>query len=530
MSRFAFLRCRRLNEVRPWWSRPQGCGPAPAHALLLLQTWLLAAMLLAGCSSLPQHVDRPLSNALRHHQTTPLGRWVEQQRPPQSGANWSGFQLLASPEYAYDSRLALIDASQRTLDVQYYAIHADPSTERLLRHMQAAAQRGVRVRILIDDLNVAGADAQILQLAQLPGIEIRLFNPLPGSHQSKLLRLLDALHDFDRMQRRMHNKIFVADNSLAIAGGRNLGAPYFGHGSKGNFVDLEVLAAGPVVQDLSRSFDLYWNNTLSYPVSALHDRETAGDAWANSTQPDGGNGIDFAEQARQLVWAPAWVMVDQPDKLAPGLAPDNAPSTIDGLIDLMQQARQDLLMVSPYFVPGPAMMKVFEQLRARGVRLRVLTNSLASNDAPIAHVGYARHRKALLAMGVELYEMRAELASNIRTLDSSRSQRASLHTKLMIMDGHLIVVGSMNLDGRSHWQNTEVALLVDSAELASQALGALKATLRTGTYWLRLEHDQLVWLAPPGMATPTGWGEPDASAPLQWLLKLIAPLAPDELL
>ncbi|KAF1023407.1 MAG: Cardiolipin synthase C [Paracidovorax wautersii] len=450
----------------------------------------------------------------------------------------------------------MIEAAQKTLDIQYYAIHADTTTDALMQALRDAAARGVRIRILLDDLNTAGSNAQVLQLALVPGIEVRLFNPLPGSRQSQALRLLDALHDFNRIQRRMHNKIFVADNSIAITGGRNLGETYFGRGNASHFVDVDVLAAGPIVADLSRSFDQYWNNHLSYPVQSLKSRSdiealarpasrlavTGNDLPPGEGEPsnDGGREAErraVAERARgfdlrqlKLTWAPALMLVDQPDKLDPEHEGSQEPTTIDGLMDLMRRAQEDLLIVSPYFVPGPQMMAVFGELRRRGVRIRVLTNSLASNDAPVAHVGYARYRKALLALGIELYEMRAEQPRRIRGLGTSGSELASLHAKVLVMDGQVIVVGSMNLDLRSYLQNSEVALVIRSRTLAAQATRAVEPTLGSGAYRLELRDGQLIWHAPAGMAAPTGWGEPDASVPLQLMLKIIGPFAPDEML
>ncbi|MFT4192630.1 MAG: phospholipase D family protein [Comamonas sp.] len=514
-------------------------------------------VLLAACSSLPKDVVRPVSSALAQPESTALGSLVHAMRPASAGPRVSGFQLLGSPEQAFASRMALIEAATRTLDIQYYAIHADATTDELVTALRAAAARGVRIRILLDDLNAAGANAQLLQIALVPGIEMRLFNPLPGSRQSQVLRILDALHDFDRMQRRMHNKIFVADNSIAITGGRNLGETYFGRAEDGNFVDLDVLAAGPVVRDLSRSFDQYWNSHLSYPVESLKSAQeledlaqrsqqarqaAAGDKPADPQAPPIDTDAErqrftqaaerFDLQQLQLTWAPALMLVDQPDKLDPETDAEGGqpPTTIDGLMNLMRRAQGDLLIVSPYFVPGDAMMALFGQLRARGVRIRVLTNSLASNDAPAAHVGYARYRERLLAMGVDLYEMRAEQPRRIRGLGSSGTSRASLHAKLVIMDGQVIVVGSMNLDLRSQLQNSEVALLIRSRRLAAQATAAIEPTLRRGAYRLELHDRRITWLPPEGVPAPTGRGEPDASVPLQLLLKIIGPLAPDEML
>ena len=340
----------------------------------------------------------------------------------------------------------------KTLDLQYYAIHADASTERLLTGVVAAARRGVRVRVLLDDFHSTGRDAQVMRLAFEPNIEMRMFNPVPGARGSGLGRMLSMLADFKRMQQRMHNKLFIADNAMGVSGGRNLGDAYFGNAESGNFVDMDVLAAGPVVQELSRSFDSYWNNQRAYPVQSLITRKEldalrssfdASDAATPATpnpttepqgQPQGSDAqrayiwnqepMDLAQAG--LVWAPAAVLVDQPAKIPsdePNGAvplPERAPSgasplsitarktpgtpaaapvagdaatdtVVDGLLQLMGYARKELLIISPYFVPGPDMLQAFAAARARGVRVRVLTNSLASNDAPIAHVGYARH-------------------------------------------------------------------------------------------------------------------------------------------
>ncbi len=250
--------------------------PAGRGWLVLLRV-VLTAMLAtwaAGCASLPSNVARPVSQAFAAPDETPLGRLVQQRRT-QAGVTRSdsGFRLLDSVDLAFTSRLALIDGAQRTLDLQYYAIHADSSTEQLLERVRAAAARGVRVRILLDDFNTVGADAQVLRLAFLKNVELRLYNPLPGSRRSLVGRVFTSLHDFDQIQKRMHNKLFIADNAWGITGGRNLGDAYFGRGEESNFVDLDVLAAGRIVRDMSASFDVYWNNKLAFPVEALLDKE-----------------------------------------------------------------------------------------------------------------------------------------------------------------------------------------------------------------------------------------------------------------
>lgn len=555
--------------------------PRPLFWLLLWRCALAVALAssAAGCASLPANTDRAASKALATPEQSALGRLVQERRGQAGVRHQSGFHLLDSVDAAFTSRLALIAAAERTLDLQYYAIHADASTEVLLQGLRAAARRGVRIRILLDDFNTVGDDAQVLRLAFEPNVDIRLFNPLTGSRRSLVGRVVTSLQDFGRIQKRMHNKLFIADNAMGIAGGRNLGDAYFGSDEKSNFVDLDVLAAGAIVRDMSASFDRYWNDKLAYPVQTLmsaqdlerlRQRPPEGGAPGGSAPPASTipvaaaavepsrtgtilpgltptavvtaapRGMDLARVA--LVWAPAVLLVDEPGKIGPDDDEVDAGETVvDGLLQLMRQARQDILIVSPYFVPGAAMMEVFGQLRAKGIRIRVLTNSLASNDAPAAHAGYARYRRQLLQQGVELYEMRSSQEGNVSGMGSTpgpgsgggskgSSSRASLHSKAVIVDQRLAVIGSMNLDLRSQRQNSEVALLIRSSTIARQAARQVDAMLAQGAYRVQLVDGRLAWQAPPGASFQDARSEPDASLRLRLLVRLIGPLAPDEML
>ena len=555
---------------------------------------------LSACAELPKNVDRPVSTALTSPAGTTLATVVQKRREAGKGRFDSGFMLLDGPPAAYGSRLALVEGAQKTLDLQYYAIHADASTARLLIGVRDAARRGVRVRILLDDFHSTGRDAVVMRLAFEPNIEMRMFNPLAGARASTVGRLFNSLDDASRIQQRMHNKLFIADNVLAVTGGRNLGDAYFGNASRANFIDLDVLVAGPLVQDLSRSFDAYWNNERAYPVQSLVTRKELDEMRANAKKADAaqsdpssapGNGEQrpqgeaptpeqrahaWDQKAMDLstatfVWAPAVVLVDRPGKIpadgaasgtgsgkAPGLvvsrqngrpsgaqpgnsldaAADTAAAgdtVVEGLLQLIGQARSDLLIISPYFVPGPDMNQAFASARARGVRVRVLTNSLASNDAPVAHVGYARHRDELLAMDIELYELRSEQAGLSSAFGGSGSNvsgesRSMLHSKVLVMDNRLLVVGSMTLDLRSQLQNTEIALLIRSDELSRVAAGKIETALREGSWRVERTDGQLVWRAPQDSGVQDTTTEPDASASLRMMLKLFGPLAPDRLL
>ena len=537
-----------------------------ARPLFALFCPLWVCLLLTGCTALPTDVHRPVSVALENSLDTRLGMAVTARALAAKTLNDSAFTLVSSAALAFDSRMALVEAAEKTLDLQYYAVHADNTTDQLFAALQRAAGRGVRVRILLDDYNTAGKDSQVLRLAFEPNIEMRLFNPLPSHRASQLWRIISSLSNAARLQRRMHNKIFVADNAIAITGGRNLGDTYFGQSDGVNFVDIDVLVAGRMARDLSRSFDQYWNNPLAYPVQSLMTAKEVlalkpklaasrqgqeGFAPASVDTPAGpantvGNAVIHGRytpvnlQLMTWTWAASTLLVDKPSKIA-----DDADATeasndtaVDGLLSLMQRAKSDLLVVSPYFVPGPEMMNQFADIRRRGVRIRVLTNSLASNDAVAAHAGYARYREKLLAMGVEVYEMRSEQRGTVAGLRSSLgsagssggTSRASLHAKAVVVDNRLLVVGSMNLDLRSKLQNSEVAVVIRSGKLASEATALIEPALTAGAYRVELADGRLVWRAPAGSGLPDAISEPDASFALKILVKLIAPFAPDEML
>src|SRR5580693_2897936 len=233
------------------------------------KTWLaLALSILAGCASLPQHVRKPPSTALGDPQDTALGRIVAESEEGK-GRTLSGIRLLSSGDEALDSLVALADHAERTLDIQYYIIRQDESARTLLDHVREAADRGVRVRVLVDDLNTTGEDRRFLHLGHHVNIEVRVFNPFPGGRSATWSRILTSISDIPRINHRMHNKLFVADNELAITGGRNIGDEYFTLDKHSNFIDLDVVVAGPVVAQLSASFDAFWNSKYAYPIASI---------------------------------------------------------------------------------------------------------------------------------------------------------------------------------------------------------------------------------------------------------------------
>ena len=543
------------------------------------RAWLAAVLSavvlgLAGCGNLPAQAPHEPTHALASNTGLPLAALVDASRPKDDKRpSLSGFRLLGSSEAAYGSRMALIDAATKTLDLQYYTIHYDSSTEALMERLREAARRGVRVRLLLDDFNAVGKNVAVLRLDLEPGIEVRMFNPVSGPRSSQAGRILGSLFDFKRIQQRMHNKILVADNTLAVAGGRNLGDAYFGQSDTSNFLDLDLLVAGPMVTDLSHSFDAYWNDIRAYPVrnvlsgndlkafyadpapappaassAGTQTRVASAPVDAADTTPAApavveGHPVPGATaMAREiqsgtlaLAWAPSALLVDKPTKIAPENPLDESDrddNVVDGVLNIVTRAQKEVLIISPYFVPGPRMMEVFTTLRQRGVRVRVLTNSLASNDAPLAHVGYARYRQPLLEAGVELFEMRAEGKTQQRFFGSTPDSRASLHTKALVIDSRLLVVGSMNLDLRSQLQNTELGMVIRSRKLSAAMEAAIDQSL-DDSYELSLQDGQLRWTTPsetPGQPGEVLSSEPDARMGLKILLKLAGPFAPEEML
>lgn len=401
---------------------------------------------------------------------------------------------MASGQSAFMTRSALADAAERTLDLQYYSVGDDLTTDLLLLGILGAAERGVRVRILLDDISPLARDFGRRASAAHPGIHVRLFNPFKVAGTSSLLRLGEFIFDSERLNRRMHNKLWVTDNAVAIVGSRNLGDEYFSANSNVNFYDIDVLAAGPIVAELSRAFDNYWNSPAAVPVQAFGDTPDAaetefvrralqarsascGDAPPCAWRDQGSWREALGADNVTLTWAPALLRYDQPDQDKATLTSGIAHGAID---DEPGGARtqNELLIVSPYFVPSPTGRRHLAQMRERGVRIAVLTNSLASTDSASAHAGYARHRAELLREGIVLHELRPE--SRLRHRRSHRwghASPSSLHAKVMVQDRARVIVGSMNQDPRSRLHNTEAWLVIESSTLAAE----LAAVFEEGT-------------------------------------------------
>jgi cardiolipin synthase C len=468
---------------------------------------------LTGCASLPSDYPREFSRAWDRPQETKLGRSLtaDVERHP----GMSGFYLLSSGMDAFIARMALAEAAERTLDLQYYIFHGDLTGKLILDNVFRAAERGVRVRILIDDTTAKGRDARIAEIASYPRIDVRVFNPFAG--RSSATWLFSAGADFDRINHRMHNKMFVADNQAGIVGGRNIGDEYFGAREGVNFADMDLLAVGPVVQDLSRRFDEYWNSEWAYPIESLHTAaaDTTGIKKGRDELAAHRSAAQDSEYARRLkdsdllkklldsslsfVWAPAQIVADRPDKVARAGKPPASEGSGGKLRLLAENARREIIISSPYFIPGTNGIRFFEKLRNKGVRVRILTNSFAGNDVAIVHSGYAKYRKDLLKLGVELHELKPSLdAAKEKELKRFGSSGASLHAKAFVFDREQLFVGSLNLDPRSVDLNTELGIIVESPELAGELAQQFEELLRPEySYKLELDPsgDDLTWVS-----------------------------------
>jgi len=444
----------------------------------------------------------------------------------------SGLEALAA-------RLALIELAQSSVDIQVYIWRNDESGRGLAAALWLAASRGVRVRLLLDDWGAGLPDAMLVQLDQHPNIDVRLFNPLAWRHA----RWLSALLNFSQANRRMHSKAMVADGQMSIVGGRNLGDEYFERRTELEFADLDLLAAGPVVAEVAASLDAYWNSPWAAPIGHLAaapppqalqalpaaqvDIEVAWDSAYWQRVRD----TAFAQKLRSgdLRWfaGKAQALADPPDKLMQEIGPQSLNTLQVLLSNAVGSVSQEVILISPYFVPGVNGVAMLRRLREQGVRVQVISNSLAATDVPAVHSGYANYRKALLEMGVALYEVRADAphGSGWRQLvGSAGSSRVSLHAKTFIFDRRYLFVGSLNLDLRSVRLNNEIGLVIDNPALAQAMVQGLQQQLPESSYQVKLQDGQLLWSSQHGGKTEQWTQEPQSPWWLRlgvWLMSLL---------
>jgi putative cardiolipin synthase len=409
-------------------------------------------------------------------------------------AGMSGFSLLVDDGHAFTLRHELALAADRSIDAQYYIWENDDTGRLLARDLLEAAGRGVRVRVLLDDIHTGGQDFTIAALDEHPNIEIRLFNPF----DNRVFRNLNLVTDLSRLNHRMHNKALIVDGVAAIVGGRNIGDDYFGLSSVANFRDLDAVAMGPVVAEIASSFEAYWNSPQAKPVGAvasdLPSPEEASRlrdslaAWAQSLQDFPYALSDSREAslrslgrtARALAWAPATVAWDQPDKRGN----DHGGGVLPAVRRALERAEREVLIEAAYFVPGDAYTRLLTSLAGRGIHVRSLTNSAATNDLVPAHAGYTRYRERLLRGGVELYEFRPDATGPRRGWPArAGSSRASLHSKVTVIDARTVIIGSFNPTPRSVEMNTEIGVIIESPSLAAQVREFMDVGVAAANAW-----------------------------------------------
>lgn len=514
---------------------------------------VIAVVFVRILNPLPSLAGREASRAVELNRTGMLGDAIKRGIAPDAGQ--SGLRLLPDGKEAFATRMLLARAAERSIDAQYYIWHDDLTGGLLFDELRAAADRGVRVRLLLDDNNTAGLDPLLARLDAHPNLELRLFNPFTV----RWPRLLGWVADFSRLNRRMHNKSFTIDNGVTVIGGRNIGDEYFGAGAGALFVDLDTLAIGPVVQDTSRDFDAYWNSASAYPAERIlgsdaaqkplsrADRSTRAARQYLQALDEAGIVQQLTGGNLELTWAPVSLVSDDPGKALGQAKPSDL--LIIQLEEVLGVPRERLGLVSGYFVPTYAVVDKLGAAASRGAKVQVVTNAFEATDVPLVHSGYAGDRKPMLRAGVQLWELKKgpgdetpirQGGSRGSGLGGSGTGSASgvpqgagqaLHAKTFTVDGKRLFVGSFNLDPRSARLNTELGFVIDSPALTSFVEQRLREGLPQAAYQVRLnEQGDLEWVEQQGRRTVVHRTEPGTTAwsrfviavlslmPVEWLL------------
>ncbi len=489
--------------------------------LLPVFTVLMLAVL-GGCASLPPGSDYPKveSHSLSDPDATALGRRFA--GASHANADKSAFRIFNVGVDGFLMRLEMIDAAERSLDLEYYIFRGDESGRLLTNALVRAADRGVRVRVLVDDGETVPGDEQLLRISGHAAIEIRVFNPWAYRGHSPLRRDAEFVLRHSRLDYRMHNKMLIADGAVALVGGRNVGDQYFQIDPDSQFADDDLFAGGPIVHTLSTEFDEFWNSTLAIPAKALVPHKTP-DPEAPRRVRNAAHapkmvkaGLNHSEKLATgepfagilsglspLIWADAEPVYDSPDKKRVVTGTGAGSQLYEPVANAMRQAQSELLLITPYFIPTEDEVRLVEARRAQGVRVRILTNSLESAPDLAAHSGYKHYRVQLLREGVEFNEVRSLLGDTRGSGQSAQLSRYgnyALHAKLLVVDRKTLFIGSMNFDQRSQRLNTETGLIIHDPGLSQQTAARFEAMTRQ-------ENSYSVLLRP---------GEPRGSSRLIW--------------
>lgn len=513
---------------------------APAGALLV------AALALGGCASLPPLDGRIPSTALTETADTSLGKAVT--AADRDREDESGIYPLPQGRDAFAARVVLARAAERSLDVQYYIWHADTTGFLLLEELWNAAERGVRVRMLLDDNGIKGLDPVLAVFDGHSNIEVRLYNP----YANRGFKPLGYITHFKRLNRRMHNKSFTADTQLTIVGGRNVGDEYFGAGEATLFVDLDVVAAGPVAGEVANAFDLYWNSNSAYPADGLVGKPAPNGVAALKARfaavhssPEAAEYIQAIRETRlvesflahevQFDWSCVELLYDPPGKTLGEV--EKANLLLSDLKRAIGEPQRELDIVSPYFVPGKTGTKNLSAYPESGIKLRIVTNSFAATDVGAVHAGYAKSRKALLRSGTRLYELKPNAPADGAPSDGhpkkgTGSSSASLHGKTLQVDRSRVFVGSFNLDPRSVNLNTEMGLMIEDPRLADALSDWVDRVPQTVAYEVILTADGrgLEWIELTGQGEIRYHKDPKVGFLKRLLAKIIGWLPIDWML
>jgi putative cardiolipin synthase len=489
-------------------------------ALILLS--LISSLLFFSCATLPEYVPQAPTSAWQSPEETTAGRIFADDIAANPGK--SGAILLPGGREALLIRNAMGGIAERTLDVQYYIWKGDTVGLLLLKRLVEAADRGVRVRVLLDDQTVKAKDISLASFSGHPNMEIRLFNPMAGRKKGAVA----FFADFSRVNHRMHNKLFVMDNTIAVIGGRNIADRYFGVSSKANTRDLDVAVVGPVVQELSNTFDLFWNSQWAYPVQTLAkkipDEMERAELYSRlSEMVSAGTkklpwtmDVDASDMYSRLdelrpafTWAPMEVLYDTPDKVE-----NSEARIVDASRRLIEEMEEELLMEVAYFIPGKEGVAGVKALTERGVKVKALTNSLASNNVSAAHAGYAKYRLPMLKAGAEMFEYRPDAADRKDWAPAAHDAPTQMHTKVFVIDREMAFIGTFNLDPRSKVLNTEIGVLIRHPGFAEQTAAFIErgmAPENAYRVFLDEESGKARWIRRDGEKERTYYYDPKAS-------------------
>ncbi|WP_289044094.1 phospholipase D family protein [uncultured Aliiroseovarius sp.] len=484
---------------------------------------------------LPETPERIDSAALPVSDSAPIVRAIRNRLNAHAGQ--TGIGALDDGANAFAARMILAEAAVSSIDAQYYIWQNDLTGTLLLEALQRAAQRGVRVRLLLDDNGTSGLDAELASLDAHPNVEVRLYNPF----NLRRFKMLSYGFDFFRLNRRMHNKSFTVDGAATILGGRNIGDQYFGTGPTALYLDLDVLAVGKVVPEVAADFDKYWAAPAVHPAGPILGLASGGDPISDRLErfqstPQMAEYRKIIEASDivaalsagsfDLEWTKALLVSDDPVK-GLGAVPKEDLLAVR-LRKAVGRIESRFDGISPYFVPGAAGVKAFSKLESEGVQVRMLTNALEATDVLPVHAGYAKRRRDLLAVGVEIFELQKQLTIRIppERVGPIGSSGTSLHAKTFAVDGKRVFVGSFNFDPRSTRLNTEMGLLIESSSMARIIHASFDRKLDGVAWQVELRDDALTWrnnsettISEPGttwiksvLLKVIGW------LPVEWLL------------